>query len=212
MARHHPVLADSSDSESFKRELKVEPRLNLASLLPRTPASSSRGGSQPPHQLATGPGQRQKHASHAALGIDLSRGHALSDGHLNEPKDGGSLDWHVEGPGRRVGYDDLSAIDWSFEYTKERHRLRMLSSNTTALLGYARQMLDASHVWIVLVLTGIVVGILAAAINIASDWLGDIKFGFCKKGDGGGQFYLNKTFCCWGHDGQRKMAPHGVPG
>jgi chloride channel 3/4/5 len=107
----------------------------------------------------------------------------------------------VEGPGRRVGYDDLTAIDWIFEYTKERQRLRILSSTTHGFVGYLRQLLDASHVWVVLILTGITVGILAAVINIASDWLGDIKFGFCKQGDQGGQFYLNKGFCCWGHDG-----------
>jgi H+/Cl- antiporter ClcA len=111
------------------------------------------------------------------------------------------LDWYVEGPGRRVGYDDLTAIDWIFEYTKERQRLRILSSTTNGLVGYVRQLLDASHVWVVLILTGVAVGVLAAAINIASDWLSDIKFGFCKSGEQGGQFYLNKGFCCWGHDG-----------
>jgi hypothetical protein len=95
----------------------------------------------------------------------------------------------------------LTAIDWIFEYTKERQRLRILYSTTNGLVGYVRQLLDASHVWVVLIFTGVAVGILAAAINIASDWLSDIKFGLCKSGEQGGQFYLNKGFCCWGHDG-----------
>jgi chloride channel 3/4/5 len=99
-----------------------------------------------------------------------------------------------------VGYDDLTAIDWIYEYTKERHRLRKLLSNSHGLVGNLRQLFDASHVWLVLVATGISVGCLAAAINIASDWLGDIKTGYCKRGVDGGQFYLNKQFCCWGHD------------
>jgi len=115
-------------------------------------------------------------------------------------KEGGPPDWYVEGPGRRVGYDDLTAIDWIYEYTKERQRLRILLANSQGLVGNLRQLFDASHVWVVLVLSGISVGCVAAAINIASDWLGDIKTGFCKKGAGGGQFYLNKAFCCWGHD------------
>src|SRR5699024_9553717 len=34
-----------------------------------------------------------------------------------------------------------------------------------------------------------------------SDWLADLKTGFCKNGEGGGKFYLNRSFCCWGHDG-----------
>ncbi|KIY01539.1 uncharacterized protein Z520_03091 [Fonsecaea multimorphosa CBS 102226] len=115
-------------------------------------------------------------------------------------KDDSPLDWYVEGPGRRVGYDDLTAIDWIYEYTKERQRLRKFLAHHTGLVGNLRLLLDASHVWFVLVASGISVGCVAAFINIASDWLGDIKTGYCKKGVGGGDFYLNKQFCCWGHD------------
>jgi chloride channel 3/4/5 len=95
----------------------------------------------------------------------------------------------------------LTAIDWIFEYTKERQRLTHLHSGSKGLLGQARLMLDASHVWIVLVATGIAVGVLAACIDIASNWLGDLKTGYCQSGGEGGKFYLNRNFCCWGHDG-----------
>lgn len=115
-------------------------------------------------------------------------------------KEDGPPDWYVEGPGRRVGYDDLTAIDWIYEYTKERQRLRRLLALNSGFAGQLRQLFDASHVWVVLVATGISVGCVAAVINIASSWLGDLKTGYCKKGTGGGQFYLNKQFCCWGHD------------
>ena len=117
-----------------------------------------------------------------------------------DEKDAPPPDWYVEGPGRRVGYDDLTAIDWIYEYTKERQRLRRLLAVHSGFVGNLRQMLDASHVWIVLVASGVAVGCVAAFINIASDWLGDLKTGYCKKGIGGGDFYLNKQFCCWGHD------------
>ncbi|XP_044718116.1 voltage gated chloride channel domain-containing protein [Hirsutella rhossiliensis] len=96
-------------------------------------------------------------------------------------KDGLPLDWHTEGPGRRVGYEDLTAIDWIFEYTKERQRLRALSS-ASGLLGYFKHLLDASQVWIVLVLTGLLVGAIAAVIDITTDWLADLKLGFCSSG------------------------------
>lgn len=121
---------------------------------------------------------------------------------INEPgqKEDSLPDWYVEGPGRRVGYDDLTAIDWIYEYTKERQRLRKLLALNPGLVGSLRQLFDASHVWLVLVASGISVGCVAALINIASDWLGDIKTGYCKNGRGGGHFYLNKQFCCWGHD------------
>jgi chloride channel 3/4/5 len=119
-------------------------------------------------------------------------------------KDGAPLDWYVEGPGRRVGYEDLTAIDWIFEYTKERQRLRVLYSNATGLIGYVQQLLDASQVWFILVFTGLAVGALAAAIDVASDWLGDLKAGYCSSGPDGGAFYLNRGFCCLGYDQEAK--------
>ena len=115
-------------------------------------------------------------------------------------KDGGPLDWLGDGPRRRVGYDDLTAIDWIFEYTKERQRLRLLAARASGLLGQLTRLWDASQVWIILIATGGTSGLLAAAIDIASDWLGDLKTGFCRAGVGGGQFYLSRGFCCWGYD------------
>jgi chloride channel 3/4/5 len=111
-------------------------------------------------------------------------------------------DFNIEGPPRSVHYANLTAIDWIYEYSKERTRLRRLSTlhSSSPFHHTLLRILDASYIWIVLVLTGISVGCLAAFINIASDWLGDIKTGYCKKGIGGGDFYLNKQFCCWGHD------------
>ena len=126
----------------------------------------------------------------------------MDDVPLTDTKDGGGLDWYTEGPGRRVGYDDLTAIDWIFEYSKERQRLRYLYSQATGLLGQLQQLVDGSQVWIVLLGAGLLAGVLAAAIDIASDWLGDIKTGYCTGGTGGGAFYLNKGFCCWGHEGE----------
>ena len=128
----------------------------------------------------------------------------MTDGStLNGNKDGGPLDWYLEGPGRRVGYDDLTAIDWIFEYTKERQRLRMLYSRATGLIGHLQQMMDASQIWIVLVGAGLLSGVLAAVIDVVSDWLGDLKTGYCQSGAHGGQFYLNRGFCCWGHEGNQ---------
>lgn len=125
--------------------------------------------------------------------------HLASARGLNASKDRNPLDWHVEGPGRRVGYEDMTAIDWIFEYTKERQRLRVLRSSARGLLGYAAQFADASQVWVVLVLTGLAVGAVAAGIDVTSNWLGDLKDGYCS-GLEGGAFYLNKGFCCMGYD------------
>ncbi len=136
--------------------------------------------------------ERGRHDSTENIG-----GHGVAE---QAQKEDALPDWYIEGPGRRVGYDNLTAIDWIYEYTKERHRLRKLLADSRGLVGQLRLLFDASQVWVVLVASGISVGCLAALINIASDWLGDIKTGYCRKGPGGGQFYLNKQFCCWGHD------------
>lgn len=142
-----------------------------------------------------GSGLQGESPGHESLNID---GRIGQNGAPGRPKDGVPLDWYTEGPGRRVGYDDMTAIDWIFEYTKERQRIRLLSSGSKGLWKQLRLLLDASQVWIVLIATGIAVGILAACIDIASNWLGDIKTGYCKSD---GSYYLNKSFCCWGYDG-----------
>ena len=116
---------------------------------------------------------------------------------LQDAKDAGGLDWYVEGPGRRVGYDNLTAIDWIYEYSKERTRLRQLTTNSPGVLGHLKVIADSSQIWWILVATGLAVGGIAAGIDIVSDWLGDLKTGFCSNVQDGGQFYLNRAFCCW---------------
>jgi len=92
-------------------------------------------------------------------------------------------------------YDDLTAIDWIHEYSKERVRIRNLASRP-GVMSRVKLGLDASQAWVILFGTGVSVGISAAAIDIVSDWLGDLKDGFCQ-----GTFYLNRGFCCWGISG-----------
>lgn len=123
-------------------------------------------------------------------------------------KDGADLDWYVEGPGRRVGYDNLTAIDWIYEYAKERQRLRVLYSNTAGIIGHIRQIHDASQIWIVLILAGIASGVVAAFIDISSDWLADLKTGFCSNQATGGKFYLSRNFCCFGYEGTSSPLLH----
>lgn len=49
------------------------------------------------------------------------------------------------------------------------------------------------QVWFALTLIGGMVGFIAGCLNIITEWLGDLKEGYCSTG-----FYLNKSFCCWG--------------
>ncbi|KAG8531460.1 uncharacterized protein KY384_003089 [Bacidia gigantensis] len=211
------LLADDPLSEidntaplSFRKKSKQPSGLRIPQFfstpLNTTSNVSSRNASPGPRPSAPLPTARSRRLRDLAqnngsdTSLDRTNGQPVNGTAYHDTKEGAPIDWYTEGPGRRVGYDDLTAIDWIFEYTKERQRLRYLSSQATNLFGYAQQILDASQIWIVLVATGIAAGILAAGINVASDWLGDLKTGYCQKGEGGGSFYLNRGFCCWGHD------------
>ncbi|KAJ5599152.1 hypothetical protein N7450_000219 [Penicillium hetheringtonii] len=162
---------------TFKRKTTRQSRFSLSNLFLNTAGGSDSTGFG---FSATGTqggqnGDASPLASYGPLGPNIDP---------NSTKDGVPSDWYVEGPGRRVGYDDFSAIDWIYEYTKERQRKRLLYSSGQGILGHFRRLLDASNVWLVLVATGIAVGIIAAAIDIATDWLGDLKTGYCKSGQG----------------------------
>lgn len=191
-----PLVDDTEEIVSFKRKQK-QPATTLRFLTPFAGSRQNSPSAIPsPRNGTPRPASSRLHGNHLdghsnTLGLDTN---------VNSPKDGSALDWYVEGPGRRVGYEDMTAIDWIFEYTKERQRLRVLYSSATGLLGYAQRMLDASQIWVVLILTGLAVGLVAAGIDVASDWLGDLKTGYCSAGPDGGRFYLNKYFCCWGYD------------
>jgi H+/Cl- antiporter ClcA len=65
--------------------------------------------------------------------------------------------------------------------------------------------MDSSQAWVILVCTGVSVGIVAAAIDTVSDWLGDLKEGFCQA-----TFYLNRGFCCWGIQGSHCRSGLGL--
>ncbi|KAL8885678.1 MAG: hypothetical protein Q9192_006606 [Flavoplaca navasiana] len=199
-----PLGSEPHPHITFKKKRKLPSGLRLPNFFPSTASSSHPSPALP---VPTARSRKLREWSTASnpntdsnVSLPLPNGHTAEASFPIDNKDGGPLDWYLEGPGRRVGYDDLTAIDWIFEYTKERQRLRFLYSQATGLFGHAQQLLDASQIWIVLVLTGLAAGILAAGIDIISDWLGDLKTGYCKPGAGGGHFYLNKGFCCWGHE------------
>jgi len=40
----------------------------------------------------------------------------------------------------------------------------------------------------------------AALLNIVTEWLSDIKMGYCTTA-----FYLNESFCCWGEEDGGKL-------
>ncbi|CAG8540609.1 15699_t:CDS:10, partial [Gigaspora rosea] len=113
-------------------------------------------------------------------------------------------DWSMEGTGRRVAYDNFTTIDWIHDFAKERARQRKLR-HQKGIGGQLRLIFDAMEGWIVVLAVGVISGILAAVITITTEWLNDIKEGYCKTG-----FYLNRKNCCWGYDDDRESCVEWV--
>lgn len=83
-----------------------------------------------------------------------------------------------------ISYDNHDIIDWAIEHERDHAEY----SHATAT---AKVISIAQH-WLVVIFSGILVGLIAAFMDIAAQWLGDIKVGHCKS-----SFYLSREFCCW---------------
>lgn len=182
-----PIL--TVPSISFKRRQKAHRYSIFGSSSPR----------QSTTHLAPPDSSYMTPSNQSSASLD-SPAHLLDDSFRDSSANGDG--WAIEGPGRRI-YDDLTAIDWIFEYTKERLRVRALEGRG-GVVGHLAKAWDASHIWLVLIGTGIMAGVLAAFINIVTNWLGDLKDGYCSH-----TFYLSRNFCCWGLDGLSETVHFG---
>ncbi|CAE6369095.1 unnamed protein product [Rhizoctonia solani] len=95
--------------------------------------------------------------------------------------------------GRRA-YRDGATIDWTEEETVERIHKNTLRSQP-GLRGVILPLLDQARIWVVLIVTGILVGFIGAWLDVLVAWLGDIRTGRCSYG-----FFYNENSCCSGLD------------
>ncbi|KAK0641646.1 chloride channel protein [Cercophora newfieldiana] len=97
-------------------------------------------------------------------------------------------------------YEDFTTIDWVQDAAREqlRRKARRRRQSGRVERDWKRRIqesYDAAQGWIVITIIGAAIGLNAGFINIATEWLADIKLGHCKTA-----FYLNENFCCWGED------------
>ncbi|KAI6083796.1 chloride channel protein [Hypoxylon rubiginosum] len=100
-------------------------------------------------------------------------------------------------------YEDFTTIDWVQDAAQERLRRKTRRRKHVGLYDHGRvswryklwESYDAAQGWIVVTLIGAAIGLNAAFLNIITEWLSDIKMGYCTTA-----FYLNENFCCWGED------------
>lgn len=99
-------------------------------------------------------------------------------------------------------YEDFTTIDWVQDSAREQLRRRARRRENAGFferdgrLGWRRKLresYDAGQAWIVVTLVGAAIGLNAGFLNIVTEWLSDIKRGYCTSA-----FYLNESFCCWG--------------
>lgn len=100
-------------------------------------------------------------------------------------------------------YEDFSTIDWVQDASREQARRKSRRRRAAGIRGHGSpgwryrlwESYDAAQGWIVVTLIGAAIGFNAALLSIITEWLSDIKLGYCTTG-----FYLNENFCCWGEE------------
>ena len=108
-------------------------------------------------------------------------------------------------------YEDFTTIDWVQDSAREQIRRRARRQENAGFferdgrLGWRRKLqdsYDAGQAWIVVTLVGAAIGLNAGFLNIVTEWLSDVKLGYCTTA-----FYLNENFCCWGAENGNANLP-----
>ncbi|CDO69146.1 hypothetical protein BN946_scf185042.g48 [Trametes cinnabarina] len=129
--------------------------------------------------------------------------------HIAQYRDGTRPQARDEDFDRLKRYEDFTTIDWIQDSMIERNRRLRAARNqsipyrgprgevTLAWLWSRLQTVAyAGQSWFVVTLVGIGIGFNAAIISIVTEWLSDIKMGYCSDG-----WWLNQQFCCWEIEG-----------
>ncbi|OSD04776.1 hypothetical protein PYCCODRAFT_1450809 [Trametes coccinea BRFM310] len=91
-------------------------------------------------------------------------------------------------------YEDGSTIDWLREEAAERERKRAIGMQR-GLRGLLALLQDSVGMWLVIILTGLGIGVVGAWLDVLVKWLGDLREGRCTYG-----FFYNQVACCSGLD------------
>ncbi|KAL5601146.1 hypothetical protein BROUX41_005951 [Berkeleyomyces rouxiae] len=154
------------------------------------------GASLPAAHQRPGHARTRTRSTASSVGVSTSLEYGLRDQHAGE-----EIEEEIAEIKR---YEDFTTIDWvqdaAHEHARREARKQQLNGwrNNNGKVGWKYRLYEsyeAGQVWIVVTLIGTAIGMIAAIINIVSEWLSDIKIGHCKTA-----FYLNEEFCCWGED------------
>ena len=89
-------------------------------------------------------------------------------------------------------YDDFQTIDWLKDLMRDRFRHRLLRAKTQqSFLNKLLMYHDAWSGWLCVLLVGLSAGVIAAVIDIGTNWISHLKNGICLNA-----FWLNREQCC----------------
>lgn len=95
-------------------------------------------------------------------------------------------------------FEQFTTIDWMDDELEE-HRQRLLKKRNVVTLKDA--LVQSTRTWLVLTAMGIMIGVIAALLNIITGWLAWLRLGHCLL-----NFYLSRGFCCWNQDTDQCLA------
>ncbi|KAJ1719639.1 glycerol ethanol, ferric requiring protein [Coemansia erecta] len=91
-------------------------------------------------------------------------------------------------------FDEFTTVDWMDDAARERQQqLAQLAQHTHG--AWWQTAYADIEAWLVVGVSGVLIGVLTALISIVTEWLSDLKLGTCATG-----WWLNRKFCCWQHD------------
>uniref|UniRef100_A0A671MFC5 Chloride channel protein n=1 Tax=Sinocyclocheilus anshuiensis TaxID=1608454 RepID=A0A671MFC5_9TELE len=111
-----------------------------------------------------------------------------------EMNDAGNLMDFLDEPFPDVGtYEDFHTIDWLREKSRDTDRHRKITSKSKeSIWEFIKSLLDAWSGWLVMLLIGLLSGTLAGVIDLAVDWMTDLKEGVCLSA-----LWYSHEQCCW---------------
>uniref|UniRef100_A0A8C9JQE8 Chloride channel protein n=1 Tax=Panthera tigris altaica TaxID=74533 RepID=A0A8C9JQE8_PANTA len=114
--------------------------------------------------------------------------------HAGAMSGSGNLMDFLDEPFPDVGtYEDFHTIDWLREKSRDTDRHRKITSKSKeSIWEFIKSLLDAWSGWVVMLLIGLLAGTLAGVIDLAVDWMTDLKEGVCLSA-----FWYSHEQCCW---------------
>lgn len=93
-------------------------------------------------------------------------------------------------PDDRVWYDQFTSTDWVHDSIADAYRVKALRSRKD-FWGRVYVLFDGAQGWILSALVGVMVAVLAYAVNVSESTAFDFKDGYCQS-----RWYFNEKKCC----------------